>query len=557
MEEELGPVFESLSRAYANRVLNSNSFQQLAVGLTFGACVSAIITKPNPTSDYTSTWYENVAYIVYVLAVVEATVESMIRCHALGFWTFITHGFNQIDLVAICLSWPSVILPGIAYQVIALRCMRLLTVFPGVKAVMGSIFHNRAYLANLLVFFGFIVLFFIVGGLDFYGSGVMGSRCAYNASGVWLEAMPVTHCSLSSDGTKWNGYQCRGTLTCVRKWGNPNQGYSSFDNAGQASMLVLRLISLSDWKEVIYALQDGKDVYVWTLFALILLLTVFGVLNIVTAVIVHGYQLAQRHYAARDAKEEAQRAKEQLGVSVSPILVTGDFKAIEEARLVAMKLRLQGRENEARAVDAAAAAAEETMGTVTDDECFGLRKRCERLVQDPMFEGFVVAVIVLNTITMAMHHADAGATIKDIVSFGELFFTWFFVLEAALRIWGLGVSRYFGDRWNIFDFTVVLLSVISMFEDSGSFSALRTFRLFRALRFLRIMRRFPEMIAIISSLASCVEAMWSISLFILFVIVTYAIIGMQIFGNKYQPNPILTPFLTPFLRRLTPFSTLL
>ena len=36
-EEELGPVFESLSRAYANRVLNA-SFQYIAVGLTVGAC---------------------------------------------------------------------------------------------------------------------------------------------------------------------------------------------------------------------------------------------------------------------------------------------------------------------------------------------------------------------------------------------------------------------------------------------------------------------------------------------------------------------------------------
>lgn len=205
--------------------------------------------------------------------------------------------------------------------------------------------------------------------------------------------------------------------------------------------------------------------------------------------------------------------------------------------MVALKLRIQGRENEARAVEDAASAAEAERDEVSPDECCGVRKMVEQFVESPMFEGFVIAMIMLNTCTLAMYHANMSNLFFNIIEISELFFTIFFSVEAVLRIYGLGPRRYFLNSWNTFDFTIVVLSVLSFFAPVGQFSMLRTFRMFRAMRFLRIIRRFPKMMSIIASLVSCVSAMLAITLFSLFGIVAYTIIGMQLFGNRYTMDP--------------------
>ena len=57
---------------------------------------------------------------MYVFATVEATVECAVRAHALTFSTFLSHSFNQLDIVAILLSWPSVLSGDLSYQALTL-----------------------------------------------------------------------------------------------------------------------------------------------------------------------------------------------------------------------------------------------------------------------------------------------------------------------------------------------------------------------------------------------------------------------------------------------------
>ena len=41
------------------------------------------------------------------------------------------------------------------------------------------------------------------------------------------------------------------------------------------------------------------------------------------------------------------------------------------------------------------------------------------------------------------------------------FFSSVFILEAILKLVGLGVKPFFKDNWNVFDFTVVLVTIIA------------------------------------------------------------------------------------------------
>jgi hypothetical protein len=70
-----------------------------------------------------------------------------------------------------------------------------------------------------------------------------------------------------------------------------------------------------------------------------------------------------------------------------------------------------------------------------------------------------------------------------------------FISEAVIRIIGIGFRNYAKDGWNIFDFIVAFISLISLLVSlSGTFvkikavSLLRAFRVFRLSRLLRQLR---------------------------------------------------------------------
>jgi hypothetical protein len=47
----------------------------------------------------------------------------------------------------------------------------------------------------------------------------------------------------------------------------------------------------------------------------------------------------------------------------------------------------------------------------------------------------------------------------------NLFFTTVFIIECLLKLLGVGPVWYFLDRWNLFDFIVVVLSIMTIVID--------------------------------------------------------------------------------------------
>lgn len=66
-----------------------------------------------------------------------------------------------------------------------------------------------------------------------------------------------------------------------------------------------------------------------------------------------------------------------------------------------------------------------------------------------------------------------------------------FTSEAVLKLIGLGPTYYFYEDWNKFDFSVVILSLISLME-TGSFN-LTALRIIRVARLLRMIKTSKEL----------------------------------------------------------------
>jgi hypothetical protein len=97
---------------------------------------------------------------------------------------------------------------------------------------------------------------------------------------------------------------------------------------------------------------------------------------------------------------------------------------------------------------------------------------------------------------------------EDFLELSNTLFTWFFIYEMVLKIMGIGINKYIGDRMNWLDGGIVLISIFELMKDilmpggtqnlSGlkTIRMLRTFRVFRVVRLLRTLKSMQTIIGV-------------------------------------------------------------
>ncbi|NXE38611.1 SCN5A protein, partial [Ptilorrhoa leucosticta] len=159
------------------------------------------------------------------------------------------------------------------------------------------------------------------------------------------------------------------------------------------------------------------------------------------------------------------------------------------------------------------------------------------IVSHKAFDITIVILICLNMIVM-MAEDNQKAT-KDVLNKINYFFVAVFTAECVIKILALR-QYYFGSGWNVFDFSVVVLSIVSLgvseaFRSLFSPTVLRTLRLARIGRVLRIVRKARGIRTLLFALLMSLPALVNIGLLLFLIMFIYAIVGMANFASL-QPQ---------------------
>ena len=132
------------------------------------------------------------------------------------------------------------------------------------------------------------------------------------------------------------------------------------------------------------------------------------------------------------------------------------------------------------------------------------RDRIRTLVESEAFQRSIIAVILLNAITLGLETSHAimarfGALLHAL----DRIMLAIFVIELGLRLYAHGL-RFFRDPWGVFDFVVVAISLVP------ASSGLSVLRALRVLRTLRLVSAVPGMRMVVSGLLNAIPAMISI-----------------------------------------------
>ena len=153
--------------------------------------------------------------------------------------------------------------------------------------------------------------------------------------------------------------------------------------------------------------------------------------------------------------------------------------------------------------------------------------RIRALLASRRFEMAITAVIILNAITLGLETWPAAyARLGGLFHIVDQAILVIFVVEIALRLVVHRLS-FFKDPWSIFDFVVV---VISLLPTQGAFSVLRALRVLRVLRLISFV---PSLKRVVSALLEALPGLGSIALLLGLLYYVFAVMATKLYGADF------------------------
>ncbi|KAM8830836.1 dihydropyridine-sensitive L-type skeletal muscle calcium channel subunit alpha-1-like [Synchiropus picturatus] len=537
-------------------IVEWKTFEIIILLTIFANCVALAVFLPMPEEDSnnTNSSLESLEYIFLIIF----TLECFLKIVAYGLvfheGAYLRNCWNILDFVIVFMGLFTFAIDtvnkisgvplekGGGFDMKALRAfrvlrpLRLVSGVPSLQVVMNSILKAMLPLLHIALLVFLLVTIYAIMGLELFKCK-MHKTCYYSGTDIYATAegeMPAP-CAQAGNGRRCaiNGSECR------FGWAGPNNGITHFDNIGFAMLTVYQCITMEGWTKVLYWINDAiGNEWPWVYFVPLILIGSFFVLNLVLGVL-SGEFTKEREKARSRGEFQKLRERQQLDEDLH-----GYMEWITHAEVLDADREGKGL-------------LPLTDGDSDSDSLYGLegksrvvyyyrlarrwnrffRMKCLVYVKTDGFYWLVMILVLLNTLTIATeyHHQPAWLTsLQDVASRVLLVL---FVVEMFVKMYALGPRAYFMSLFNRFDFFVVLCGILEMIVFSAGavtplgFSVLRCIRL---LRILKVTKYWTSLSNLVASLLNSVRSIASLLLLLFLFIVIFSLLGMQVFGGKFN-----------------------
>uniref|UniRef100_A0A8D0V3C3 Voltage-dependent L-type calcium channel subunit alpha n=1 Tax=Sus scrofa TaxID=9823 RepID=A0A8D0V3C3_PIG len=520
-------------------------FDILILLTIFANCVALGVYIPFPEDD-SNTANHNLEQVEYVFLVI-FTVETVLKIVAYGLVlhpsAYIRNGWNLLDFIIVVVGLFSVLLeqgsgrPGDAphtggkpggFDVKALRAfrvlrpLRLVSGVPSLHIVLNSIMKALVPLLHIALLVLFVIIIYAIIGLELF-LGRMHKTCYFLGSDVEAEEDP-SPCASSGSGRACtlNQTECRG------RWAGPNGGITNFDNFFFAMLTVFQCITMEGWTDVLYWMQDAMGYELpWVYFVSLVIFGSFFVLNLVLGVL------------SGEFSKEREKAKAR-----------GDFQKLREKQQLEEDLRgYLDWITQAEELDVDDPSADGNFGSVAEEGRAGHRSRrlrranrglrasCRRAVKSTACYWAVLLLVFLNTLTIASEHHGQPVWLTQIQEYANKVLLCLFTVEMLLKLYGLGPSVYVSSFFNRFDCFVVCGGILeTTLVEVGAMQPLgiSVLRCVRLLRIFKVTRHWASLSNLVASLLNSMKSIASLLLLLFLFIIIFSLLGMQLFGGKFN-----------------------
>jgi len=150
------------------------------------------------------------------------------------------------------------------------------------------------------------------------------------------------------------------------------------------------------------------------------------------------------------------------------------------------------------------------------------------------FDNTIIACIILNTLVMALTWFDEPKQLSEVTEVLNIIFMVIFTLEAIIKIVAFK-KLYFKDAWNIFDFTIVVSTIMMLLLTAANVpvpfgNGPMILRALRIGRIFRLIKQAAQLQIIFNTLVDSAASQGSLGLLLVMSFFMFAIIGRSLFG---------------------------
>ncbi|KAJ4926902.1 hypothetical protein JOQ06_014646 [Pogonophryne albipinna] len=472
--------------------------------------------------------------------------------------------------------------PGGGFDVKALRAfrvlrpLRLVSGVPSLQVVLNSIIKAMVPLLHIALLVLFVIIIYAIIGLELF-IGKMHATCFIPGVDTIAEEEPAP-CAISGHGRQCpiNGSVCR------EGWHGPNGGITNFDNFLFAMLTVFQCITMEGWTDVLYWMNDAMGLELpWVYFVSLVIFGSFFVLNLVLGVLSGEFSKEREKAKARgdfQKLREKQQLEEDLKGYLDWITQAEDIDPDNEdeadeikrnrvtlADLTEKKKGRFGWFSQSSDTHASVPASEtESVNTENqngEDEktpCCGplcqkiskskfsrrwrrwnrfCRRKCRLAVKSVPFYWLVIILVFLNTLTISSEHYNQPMWLTQVQDVANKVLLALFTCEMLTKMYSLGLQCYFVSLFNRFDCFVVcggitetILVELAIMSPLG----ISVFRCVRLLRIFKVTRHWQSLSNLVASLLNSMKSIASLLLLLFLFIIIFSLLGMQVFGGKFN-----------------------
>jgi large-conductance mechanosensitive channel len=455
-------------------------------------------------------------------------VEMVLKLYAYGLRRYFKSGFNTFDAIIVVSSGVEIIvgaltpgnfdyrLAGGGGVLSVFRAARLFRVFKlakSWKSLYRLLLTLQSAIGSIVPLFLVLMIFifiFSLLGQEFFG-GTFLSEC--------------------SDQDFYTGNCEENPRSNFDKFNPGPTGYGSF-------VSIFQVLTGENWNDILYNCMALSEPFGALYVIILVLLMVYLLLNLFIAIILSSF-------GGADEEEEEEEADEELAAALE----------LEEAATPGQVGKLR------RAHQSFRAAGEAISSTKPMTACMAcwakmskyslfifppdsrIRKAANYIAVHEKFDKLILVCIIISSVLMCVNNPrwEKQSSKDDIVAAFEvidLVFVVIFTAECLIKVvaWGflLGEDAYLTNGWNVLDFIVVVVSLLTAVAGGGgSLGSLKSLRTFRALRPLRVINRNPGMKLVVNCLLKSIPSMINVAMVCLLFYVIFAILGVTFFKGQY------------------------
>ncbi|XP_056158125.1 calcium channel, voltage-dependent, L type, alpha 1D subunit, a [Lampris incognitus] len=458
-----------------------------------------------------------------------------------------------------------------------LRPLRLVSGVPSLQVVLNSIIKAMVPLLHIALLVLFVIIIYAIIGLELF-IGKMHATCFILGTDALAEEEPAP-CAISGHGRQCpiNGTECR------EGWHGPNGGITNFDNFLFAMVTVFQCITMEGWTDVLYWMNDAMGFELpWVYFVSLVIFGSFFVLNLVLGVLSGEFSKEREKAKARgdfQKLREKQQLEEDLKGYLDWITQAEDIdpenedEAEEESKrnrvtLADLTEKKKGRfgwfsqsSDTHASVPASETESVNTENPNGEDEktpCCGplcqkiskskfsrrwrrwnrfCRRKCRLAVKSVPFYWLVIILVFLNTLTISSEHYNQPEWLTQVQDVANKVLLALFTCEMLVKMYSLGLQAYFVSLFNRFDCFVVcggITETILVELEIMSPLGISVFRCVRLLRIFKVTRHWQSLSNLVASLLNSMKSIASLLLLLFLFIIIFSLLGMQVFGGKFN-----------------------